>query len=150
MEAVDLADQEISIEEMRRNAMSGLYGFPMSQPKFITVGTVITVVGTAITLTRAYRKMRNLSHKHQNAPVRRVATSSEQGRQEIRSALAAKGVYTPDSISGEELAELFERQTDRHVRAAVSGAARDFNLVNSADASSPAHEVAVEAMEDRI
>lgn len=129
--AVEMADHEAALQQMRIDALAASTGEFAQQPKLISLATVLVVTTTAITLTRVYRNIRDLSHRNQNLPVRRVATGSTEGRQAIVDALSRQGVDVPAGATGEQVADLFEQQSSRSLRTHVTQTARDFNLTTS-------------------
>lgn len=147
--AIEMADHEVALQQMRVEALAGTLEDAQKRPKFVSLATVFVVTATAITLTRIYRNIRDLSHRNQNLPVRRVATSGDQGRQAIIDALESQGVDVPDGATGDQVADLFEEQSGRYVRAHVSQAARTFNVTHAGDGT-PDGDAATQNMVDQI
>lgn len=147
--AIEMADHEVALQRMRVDALAGTLEDAQKRPKFVSLATVFVVTATAITLTRVYRNIRDLSHRNQNLPVRRVATSGEQGRQAIVDALESQGVDVPDGASGDQVADLFEQQSGRYARAHVTQVARDFNITHAGDGT-PTGDAATQNMVDQI
>lgn len=147
--AIEMADHEAALQQMRVDALAGTLDETAAQPKFVSLATVFVVTATAITLTRVYRNIRDLSHRNQNLPVRRVATSGENGRQAIVNAMRSQGVEVPDGATGEEVADLFEDTSGRYVRANVTQVARDFNIAHAGDGT-PDGDAATDNMVQQI
>lgn len=147
--AVEMADNEAALQQMRVDAVASTIGASAAQPKLVSLATVFVVTATAITLTRVYRNFRDLSHRNQNIPVRRVATSGEGGRQAIVDALESRGVDVPPGATGEEVADIYEEQTERYLRAHVSQVARTFNVANAGDGTEQG-DAATQNMADQI
>lgn len=125
--AYETAAFESEMQRMRVAALAASDAPPEvnGQQKFVSLATVFVVTTTAITLTRVYRAIRDVSHRNQNRPVRRVATGSEAGRTAIATALRNNGVDVPDDATGEQVADIYEQQSGRYLRANVAQVARD-------------------------
>jgi hypothetical protein len=149
LSAIELAEHEAVLAQMRADALSDSEGEIGAQPKIISLAAVFIVTTTAITLTRVYRNIRDLSHRNQNLPVRRVATASDEGRQAVANALRSNGVDVPADATGEQVADVFEEQSGRYIRANVTQVARDFNITQ-AGSDGPAAIAAQDNMEAQI
>jgi hypothetical protein len=149
LSAIEMAEHEAELQQMRLDALATTSGMSLARPKLISLATVFIVTTAAITVTRIYRNIRDVTYRNQNIPVRRVATTSEEGRQAIVDALESQGVDVPPGATGEEVADLFEEQGGRYVRAHVSQVARTFNVEN-ADAEGELGYVAADNMEAQI
>jgi hypothetical protein len=145
--ALEMADHETALQELRNEALAGFGVTFEARPKFIGVTTVLAAVTLGVTLTTVYRKLRDVTHKNQNRPVRNVATGSEGGKQTIINALESRGVSVPPGATGEQVADIFEAQTERYTRAHVARAAIDFG-VDKAGENTPEGDAAQDQLED--